>query len=264
MLRSPCCVRYEQDDHADRPQVPAIVRLGRFCAPVPSPRGAALTHRANAGTRAGCAHDSGHERRRLPPAPDSVPSQRVEPHSLPDHAWGSRPGAVRDKEQGDLADVRQTVRRPPTAAATAIRADGCGLRRAAAPRAPRSQTPANGPELRKQSLKLGVPDPRESKTAWRCPRQRSRPLGADGPGTPNGVGARTGPPGLSCSRLAHGGPLAGVCDGPGRRPVGKRPMPWSTRSPWIGKSTHRNGPQMTHRPTAPGGTPLLAVRLSGR
>jgi hypothetical protein len=31
MLWSPCCVRYEQDDHADRPQVPAIVRLGRFC-----------------------------------------------------------------------------------------------------------------------------------------------------------------------------------------------------------------------------------------
>jgi hypothetical protein len=142
----------------------------------------------------------------------------------------------RDNEQGDLADVRQTVRRPPTATATATRADRCGLRRAAAPRAPRSQTPANGPELRKQSLKLGVPDPRESKTAWRCPRQRSRPLGADGPGTPNGVGARTGPPGLSCSRLAHGGPLAGVCDGPGRRPVGKRPMPWSTRSPWIGRA----------------------------
>jgi hypothetical protein len=30
MLRSPCCVRYEQDDHADRPQVPAIVRCGSF------------------------------------------------------------------------------------------------------------------------------------------------------------------------------------------------------------------------------------------
>jgi hypothetical protein len=54
MLRSPCCVRYEQDDHADRPQVPAIVRLGRFCAPVPSP-GAALTHRVNSGKLAGCA-----------------------------------------------------------------------------------------------------------------------------------------------------------------------------------------------------------------
>jgi hypothetical protein len=33
MLRSLCCVRYEQDDHADPPQVPATVRLGRFCAP---------------------------------------------------------------------------------------------------------------------------------------------------------------------------------------------------------------------------------------
>jgi hypothetical protein len=54
MLQSPCCVRYEQDDHADRPQVPAIVRLGRFCGPVPSP-GTALTRRANSGKLAGCA-----------------------------------------------------------------------------------------------------------------------------------------------------------------------------------------------------------------
>jgi hypothetical protein len=168
MLRSPCCVRYEQDDHADRRQVPAIVRLGRFCGPVPSP-GAALIHRANAGKRAGCARDRGHEGvdcRRLPTAfLRKALNRRASPIT---HGEAGRM-PFRDKEQGDLADVRQTVRRPPTAAATAIRADGCGLRRAAAPMAPRSQTPTNDPELRKQSLKTGGP------TRTRTPPRASLP-----------------------------------------------------------------------------------------
>src|ERR671911_1672307 len=52
----------------------------------------------------------------------------------------------------------------PTAAATATPADRCGLGRAAAPRAPRSKTPMNGPEPRKQSLKTEVTGPRGPET----------------------------------------------------------------------------------------------------
>jgi hypothetical protein len=48
------------------------------------------------------------------------------------------------------------LRRWPTAAATATRADRGGRRRAATPMVPRSQTPTNGAELRKQSLKTGA------------------------------------------------------------------------------------------------------------
>jgi hypothetical protein len=100
MLRSPCCVRYEQDDHGDRPQVPAIVRLGRFCARVPSP-GAARTRRAKCwracrlrrvtvATDASIAAGSRH-----------VPSQRVEPQSLPDHGpEDGRSSSVQLKQQG--------------------------------------------------------------------------------------------------------------------------------------------------------------------
>jgi hypothetical protein len=212
MLRSPCCVRYEQDDHADRPQVPAIVRWGRFCGPVPSP-GAALTHRADSGKLAGSPRDSGHEGvdcRRLPTA--SLRNALNPRASQITHHGEAGRMPFRDIEQGDLADVRQTVRRPPTAAATAIRADGCGLRRAAAPMAPRSQTPANGPELRKQSLKLGGPDPRESKTAWRCPAS------GRGPWAP-GRDRR-----LACSRLVHG-TARRACDGRDDDRWGSGPCP---------------------------------------
>jgi hypothetical protein len=125
--------------------------------------------------------------------------------------------------------------------------------------APRSQTPTNGAALRKQSLKLGVPDPRvQDRLAM--PRQRPRPLGAEGPGTPNGVGARTGPPpGLSCSRLVHGTARkglrrAGTTTGREAAHALVNPQP-SDR-----KSRHRNGTQTTHNPTAPGWNPLLAVR----
>src|SRR5918995_3761470 len=52
----------------------------------------------------------------------------------------------------------------PTAAATATPADRCGLGRAAAPGAPRSKTPTNGPEPRKQSLKTEVTGPRGPET----------------------------------------------------------------------------------------------------
>src|ERR671911_1222639 len=52
----------------------------------------------------------------------------------------------------------------PTAAATATPADRCGLGRAAAPGAPRSKTPMNGPEPRKQSLKTEVTGPRGPET----------------------------------------------------------------------------------------------------
>jgi hypothetical protein len=48
------------------------------------------------------------------------------------------------------------VGRPPTAAATATPADRGGRRRAARPRVPRSKTPTNGAELRKQSLKISA------------------------------------------------------------------------------------------------------------
>ena len=50
--------------------------------------------------------------------------------------------------------------RRPTATATATRVNGGGRRRAAAPEAPGSKTPANGSELRKRSLKIGVTGPR--------------------------------------------------------------------------------------------------------
>ena len=69
------------------------------------------------------------------------------------------------------------------------------------------------------AAELAIPNPRRSLSSgvlvqqaavaaraedrFAVPRQRSRSLGAEGPGTPNGVGARTGPPGLSCSRRAH-------------------------------------------------------------
>src|SRR5918996_1642232 len=52
----------------------------------------------------------------------------------------------------------------PTAAATPTRADRGGRRRAAAPGAPRSKTPLNGPEPRKQSLKTEVTGPRGPET----------------------------------------------------------------------------------------------------
>jgi hypothetical protein len=71
MLWSPCCVRYEQDDHADRPQVPAIVRLGRFCAPVPSPWSKHSPTGPTLASSQAASHDSGHECvgcRRLPTA----------------------------------------------------------------------------------------------------------------------------------------------------------------------------------------------------
>jgi hypothetical protein len=42
------------------------------------------------------------------------------------------------------------------------------------PEAPRSQTPMNAAELRKQSLKTGVTGPRGPETALRCPRSRRR------------------------------------------------------------------------------------------
>ena len=54
--------------------------------------------------------------------------------------------------------------RRPTAIATATRADRGGRRPAAAPEASRSQTPMNGAELRKQSLKTEVTGPRGPET----------------------------------------------------------------------------------------------------
>jgi hypothetical protein len=127
-LRSPCCVRYEQDDHADRRQVPAIVRLGRFCAPVPSP-GAALTRRATSGRRAGCAHDRGHECvdcRRLPTAfLRNALNRRAS--QLTHGQAGRMP--LRDNEQGHVADVRWTAR---TAADSSSDSNAGGSRRSAA------------------------------------------------------------------------------------------------------------------------------------
>jgi hypothetical protein len=62
------------------------------------------------------------------------------------------------RKLGTLGDVgrAEDLRLWPTAAATATRADRGGRRRAATPRAPRSQTPTNGAELRNQSLKTGA------------------------------------------------------------------------------------------------------------
>jgi hypothetical protein len=61
-----------------------------------------------------------------------------------------------NNDQGDLAQWEQAVGRPPTAAATATRADRGGPRRATAREASRSETPTNGAELREQSLKIGA------------------------------------------------------------------------------------------------------------
>jgi hypothetical protein len=74
----------------------------------------------------------------------------------------------------------------PTATATSNsdsnRADRGGLRRAAAPEASRPGPPANGAELRKQSLKTGVTGPRGFDTALAVPRSRRRKRSQ--PGTP--------------------------------------------------------------------------------
>jgi hypothetical protein len=63
--------------------------------------------------------------------------------------------------------------RRPTATATATRVNGGGRRRAAALEAPGSKTPANGSELRKQSLKTGVTGPRGPETALVVPFTRA-------------------------------------------------------------------------------------------
>ena len=57
----------------------------------------------------------------------------------------------------------------PTAITTATRAHRGDLRRAGAPEAPRSRTPTNGAEPRKQSLKIGVTGPRALTPLLRCP-----------------------------------------------------------------------------------------------
>jgi hypothetical protein len=115
----------------------------------------------------------------------------------------------------------------------------------------------NGPELRNQSLKLGVPDPRESKTAWRCPAVAA--LGAEGPGMPNGVGARRGPPpGLSCSQLVHGTAHKGLRRA-GTTTGGEAAHALVNRQPWIGGAGTGTVLQrlITHGAWV---EPLLAVR----
>jgi hypothetical protein len=94
-----------------------------------------------------------------------------------------------------------------------------------------------------------VPNPRKSKTAWRCPRQRSRPLGAEG--SERGRRRRTRPPGLSCSRLVHGTVRKGLRRA-GTTTGGEAAHALVNPQPLDRRSWHRNGTQTTHNPTAPG------------
>jgi hypothetical protein len=98
-------------------------------------------------------------------------------------------------------------------------------------------------------------------------------LGAEGPRTPNCVGARRGPPGLSCSRPAHGIARKGLRRA-GTTTGGEAAHALVNPQPLDRKSTDRSRPQMTHNPAALGPwarapgkmssvEPLVAVRLVG-
>src|SRR5215217_782944 len=149
----------------------------------------------------------------------------------------------------------------PTVTATATGADRGGRRRAATLQAPRSQALANSAELGKQSLKLGVPDPRGSKTALRCP------VSGRGPWAQRDRKRRTAlTPGrdrvpcvlTACSRdvaLLH-------ATGRDDRRLG---VAHALLSPQRldRKRTRRNGPQMTHKPAASGHEPRTSTEISG-
>jgi hypothetical protein len=98
------------------------------------------------------------------------------------HAWWRRAALPGQRDASGLGLVLPLGCRPatrrPTATATATRVNGGGRRRAAAPEAPGSKTPANGSELRKQSLKIGVTGPQGLTPLLRARQQRSRYLGA--------------------------------------------------------------------------------------
>jgi hypothetical protein len=79
-------------------------------------------------------------------------------------ATRAKPSASLKLGTRDQVGRSEDLRLWPTAAPTATPADRGGRRRAATPRAPRSQTPTDGPELRKQSLKTEVTGPRGPET----------------------------------------------------------------------------------------------------
>jgi hypothetical protein len=94
---------------------------------------------------------------------------------------------------GSRAARRELLRPPsgvrPTATTTATPADCGGLRRAAAPKAPRSQTPTNGSELRKQSLKTGATSSPSRLASRPLPYPRPYALVCPASGTPGSDGA---------------------------------------------------------------------------
>jgi hypothetical protein len=143
MLQSPCCVRYEQDDHADRPQLPAIVRLGRFCAPVPSPWRSTQPTGPTLTRLAGCAHDSGHESVDCRWLPTAFLRQALNRRASQITRGEAGRMPFRDNEQGRLAHVRRSV---GTAADSSNDSNTSGLRQLCAADSARGSQVTDGYE----------------------------------------------------------------------------------------------------------------------
>jgi hypothetical protein len=125
---------------------------------------------------------------------------------------------------------------------------------------PRSQTPTNGSELRKQSLSSGVVMyeglrpfawPASGRGPWAPRGRKRRPASAPG---------RTACP--ACSRLAHE-TLCYCTRRAGTTAGGEWSMPWSAHSAWIGRA--RSGTLLIRLiPYGAGVEPLVAVRPVGQ